>query len=78
MTKILLPFLFFVLALNPCYSQADNTVEAITIGSGITIENVKFNSLRTASEQVSGSYLSENTLVINNKLISDNISSTAS
>jgi len=77
MNKMLLSFLFFVLALNPCYSQADNTVETITIGSGNTIESAKFNALRSALEQVSGSYLSTNTLVINDKLISDNITSIA-
>jgi hypothetical protein len=78
MNKMLLSFLFFVLAINPCYSQADNIVETITIGSGNTIENAKFNALRMALEQVSGSYLSANTLVINDKLISDNISSIVS
>ena len=78
MNKILLSFLFFALSFNPCYSQADNTVETITIGSGNTIETAKFNALRTALEQVSGSYLSANTLVINDKLISDNITSITS
>ncbi len=78
MNRLLFLLLFIMSPLNPCYSQADNTVEAITIGSGNTIENAKFNALRSALEQVSGSYLSANTLVINDKLISDNITSITS
>ncbi len=46
---------------------------SLTLGK--TMEDAKNNALRSALEQVSGTYLSSNTLVINDKLVSDNISS---
>jgi hypothetical protein len=55
------------------FGQSQAPVLITTLGSGKTIEQAKINALRSALEQVSGVYLSSNTLVINDKLISDNI-----
>jgi hypothetical protein len=69
--------LILAFTVNISYSQTNDVIEITTIGSGNTIENAKFNALRSALEQVSGAYLSANTLIINDKLISDNITSIA-
>jgi hypothetical protein len=74
MKKTLFILIFLIFANSEGFTQNDNTVVITTIGSGSTYENAKVNALRSALEQVSGAYLSSNTLIINDKLISDNIS----
>ena len=78
MKKTLFIIIFLIFAKSEGYTQTDNTVVITTIGSGSTYENAKVNALRSALEQVSGVYLSANTLIINDKLISDNISTISS
>ena len=78
MANFKLSLLFFSLTLFYMNVNAQSENKNITIksvGSGKTMEDAKNNALRSALEQVSGTYLSSNTLVINDKLVSDNISS---
>jgi len=51
----------------------ENLVSIKVIGSGKSYEEAKNNALRSALEQVSGVYLSSNTSIINDVIISDNI-----
>lgn len=74
MKNIVLISILLIFSVSESLSQNVNTVVITTIGSGSNFENAKVNALRSALEQVSGAYLSANTLIINDKLISDNIS----
>ena len=74
MKNIVFISILLIFSLSEGYSQNVNTVVITTIGSGSNFENAKVNALRSALEQVSGAYLTANTLIINDKLISDNIS----
>ena len=74
MEKIIFIIILLIFAKSKGYTQSDNTVVITTIGSGSSYESAKVNALRSALEQVSGAYLTANTLIINDKLISDNIS----
>ena len=74
MKNIVLISILLIFSVSESLSQNVNTVVITTIGSGSNFENAKVNALRSALEQVSGAYLSANTLINNDKLISDNIS----
>jgi hypothetical protein len=54
-------------------NQNEGGVTITTIGGGKNIEEAKMSALRSALEQVSGSYLSSSTKISNDKIIADNI-----
>lgn len=75
MKKIFLIILF--LLNSTIYSQEDKTVSLTVTGTGKTLEQAKNNALRSAIEQAFGAFISTNTEILNDNLISDQITSVA-
>ena len=76
--KSILAFLLllFTMALfNPAKAQEDKTVTLTVSGQGKTLEDAKQNALRNAIEQAFGTFISSKTEVLNDNLISDQITS---
>lgn len=55
-----------------------NTVSLVTSGSGATVDEATRNALRNALEQAYGTFVSANTTVVNDELVSDAISTVSS
>ncbi len=64
-----------ILSQQPIHAQEDKTVSLTVSGTGKTIEDAKTNALRSAIEQAFGAFISSKTEILNNKLISDQITS---
>jgi hypothetical protein len=75
MKKILL-VLFFLTNLG-VNAQEDKTVTFTVSGTGKTIEEAKTNALRSAIEQAFGTFISSKTEILNDNLVSDQITSIA-
>ena len=78
MKKTIIILLNILLYSKIVFANEELTITITTIGSGNTFEIAKVSALRSALEQVSGAYLSSNTLIINDKLIADNITTITS
>jgi hypothetical protein len=80
MNKMLLSFLFFVLAINPCYSQADNLTFGSIVGKGVGLDynNALEYAKRDALERSVGVYISSETIIKNDQLLNDKIYSLSS
>ena len=72
--------IFFVLTVNVLFSQNQNekTVSITVSGSGKTQDEAKQSALRSAIEQAFGAFISAKTEILNDQIISDQISSVAS
>ena len=69
----------FITAINVMYSQTtENIVTLTTSGTGKTIEEAKNNALRSAIEQAFGAFISSKTEILNDEIVSDQITSVAS
>jgi hypothetical protein len=69
----------FITAFNILYSQTtENIVTLTTSGTGKTIEEAKNNALRLAIEQAFGAFISSKTEILNDEIVSDQITSVAS
>ena len=69
----------FITAINFVYSQStENIVTLTTSGTGKTIEEAKNNALRSAIEQAFGAFISSKTEILNDEIVSDQITSVAS
>jgi hypothetical protein len=75
MKKILL-VLFFLTNLG-VNAQEDKTITLTVSGTGKTIEEAKTNALRSAIEQAFGTFISSKTEILNDNLVSDQITSIA-
>lgn len=76
--KILL-LIYTLFALNFVFSQTtENTITLTTSGTGKTLEEAKNNALRSAIEQAFGTFISSKTEILNDELVSDEITSVAS
>ena len=73
-------FLIFTLfTFNIVFSQTtENTVTLTTSGTGKTLEEAKNNALRSAIEQAFGTFISSKTEILNDQLVSDQITSVSS
>jgi len=66
-------------AFNIVFSQTtENTVTLTTSGTGKTLEEAKNNALRSAIEQAFGAFVSSKTEILNDQLVSDQITSVSS
>lgn len=71
--------LLFTLTFQFVFSQtAENTVTLTTSGTGKTLEEAKNNALRSAIEQAFGAFISSKTEILNDQLVSDQITSVSS
>ncbi len=72
--------IFFVLNVNALFSQNQNekTVSITVSGSGKTQDEAKQSALRSAIEQAFGAFISAKTEILNDQIISDQITSIAS
>lgn len=69
----------FITAFNIIYSQTtENIVTLTSSGTGKTIEEAKNNALRLAIEQAFGAFISSKTEILNDEIVSDQITSVAS
>jgi hypothetical protein len=69
----------FITAFNIIYSQTtENIVTLTSSGTGKTIEEAKNNALRLAIEQAFGAFISSKTEILNDEILSDQITSVAS
>jgi hypothetical protein len=69
----------FITAFNFIYSQTTgNIVTLTTSGTGKTIEEAKNNALRSAIEQAFGAFISSKTEILNDEIVSDQITSVSS
>jgi hypothetical protein len=69
----------FITAFHLGYSQTtENIVKLTTSGTGKTIEEAKNNALRSAIEQAFGAFISSKTEILNDEIVSDQITSVAS
>jgi hypothetical protein len=69
----------FITAFHFVYSQTtENIVTLTTSGTGKTIEEAKNNALRSAIEQAFGAFISSKTEILNDEIVSDQITSVAS
>lgn len=76
--KINLLFLLLI-SLQFAFSQtSEKTVSITTSGTGKTLEEAKNNALRSAIEQAFGAFISSKTEILNDQIISDQITSVAS
>lgn len=75
MRKILI--LFVLLSTIIVNAQEDKTVTLTVSGTGKTLEEAKTNALRSAIEQAFGAFISSKTELLNDNLISDQITSVA-
>lgn len=76
--KINLLFLLLI-TIQFAFSQtSEKTVSITTSGTGKTLEEAKNNALRSAIEQAFGAFISSKTEVLNDQIISDQITSVAS
>lgn len=67
--EILLGFLIII----PVVSYATEDVEIMVSGNGVSKETAVNNALRSALEQSYGTFVSTNTIILNDKLVSDEI-----
>ena len=72
MRNIFTLFLSF-LFLSTSAQDADKTVTLTVTGQGKTIDEAKTNALRSAIEQAFGAFISSNTIILNDKLVRDEI-----
>ena len=71
--------LLFTLTFQFVFSQTtENTVTLTTSGTGKTLEDAKNNALRSAIEQAFGTFISSKTEILNDQLVSDQITSVSS
>jgi hypothetical protein len=70
-------FLILLLMSNIIIAQEDKTVTLNVSGTGKTLEEAKTNALRSAIEQAFGAFISSKTELLNDNLISDQITSVA-
>ena len=73
-------FLIFTLfTFNIVFSQTtENTVTLTTSGTGKTLEEAKNHALRSAIEQAFGAFVSSKTEILNDQIVSDQITSVSS
>ena len=72
-------FLLLVLAVTiNINAQDDKTVSLVVSGQGKTQDEAKQSALRSAIEQAFGAFISTKTEVLNDQLISDQITSVSS
>ena len=72
--KYIYNIFFIALSMNAFAQNADKTVTLIVSGQGKTQGEAKQNALRSAIEQAFGTFISSKTQVLNDELITDNIS----
>ena len=71
--------LLFTLTFQFVFSQTtENIVTLTTSGTGKTLEEAKNNALRSAIEQAFGAFISSKTEILNDQLVSDQITSVSS
>jgi hypothetical protein len=71
--------LILLLALNNiAFAQEDKNVTLIVSGQGKTLEEAKQNALRSAIEQAFGAFISSKTEILNDEIVSDQITSVSS
>ncbi len=81
--RLMLILLFLFTKLQFSFSQEpiannDQTVVITVIGQGKNIEEAKSNALRSAIEQAFGTFISSNTIILNDSIIKDEIVSLSS
>ena len=76
--KTILFISLFVVVQQSLFAQDDNKTVVIKVsGSGKTQDEAKQSALRSAIEQAFGTFISANTEILNDKLVSDQITSVA-
>jgi hypothetical protein len=74
-----IPILIIMFTVQLVFSQTtENTVTLTTSGTGKTLEEAKNNALRSAIEQAFGAFVSSKTEILNDQLVSDQITSVSS
>ena len=74
-TRILFLILFMIGVYNASAQDAEKTVTITCSGSGKTQDEAKQNALRSAIEQAFGAFISSKTEVLNDNVVSDQITS---